>query len=271
MTTLLYVDDVRIDVDGVPACEGLTLETTGSRAIVVGAPRVLFEAVTGLRPIARGTVLVNGAAPSPKTCAAAPLDPPLPPKWKALEYVTWSARLAGHRNAKASALEAINALKLDAYLKSPLLNLPAHARRAVVIAAAMATAAPVVAFEDPMSGLAEELATALGGAIVDAFAERLWLCFSSLPRPTSPLAQHADDVLVAEGATSFIRSTSTRFVARIHGDPALLGARLAARGVAVEVRGSRMIFDLGGTVSTAELFAMSVEASATIVELHPLS
>ena len=48
---LLKIEDLRVDVDGVPACDGLTLQTRGERVLVLGAPRVLFEATCGLRPV----------------------------------------------------------------------------------------------------------------------------------------------------------------------------------------------------------------------------
>ena len=51
---LLLVEDLRVDVDGVPACDGLTLRTSGDRVLVLGAPRAFYEAVCGVRPVVRG-------------------------------------------------------------------------------------------------------------------------------------------------------------------------------------------------------------------------
>ena len=57
MTTsvpLLEARGVRIDVEGVPALEGLTFATRGAHALVLGAPRALFRAAIGVVPVVRG-------------------------------------------------------------------------------------------------------------------------------------------------------------------------------------------------------------------------
>src|SRR5256885_7643778 len=129
---LLVVEDARVDVDGVPACDGLALRTRADRVLVLGAPRALFLATCALAPVVRGRISVRGTNASDavrdRIVAGAPLDPPLPPKWTALEYVMWSARLAGHakRDAIANAKEAIDRLQLASMSKTPLARLPVH-------------------------------------------------------------------------------------------------------------------------------------------------
>ena len=102
---------MRVDDAGVAAIDGLTLATTTTRAVVLGAARALFEAASGIRPIAHGSLRVLGVpiahAIAEGLVAGAPLDVPLPPDWTARAYVTWSARLAGNDKAKASTLAGV--------------------------------------------------------------------------------------------------------------------------------------------------------------------
>jgi hypothetical protein len=287
---LLAVDDARVDLDGVPACDGLTLRTTSERALVLGAPRALFLAAAGLAPVVRGDVRVRGtsavAAVRSRVVAGSPLDPPLPPKWTALEYATWSARLAGHpkRDAAALAREALDKLQLPAKDKALLPTLPPHARRAVVLAGAMATGAEVVAIEDPLGGFPEEIAVTWARLLTTALEGRPWLVFAPRVPLTSPLAQRAEEAIVVSGARVDAQAspaalaaegdTSRRFVARVQGPVASLGPRLADRGARLETAGAspaRVVVDLGPELTTAELLALCVDAGVTVVELFPVA
>jgi ABC-2 type transport system ATP-binding protein len=110
---VLSASEARIAVDGVTAIDRLTLETKGDHVVVAGDARALFAAITGV-PLAdpaaddglpgeayvtAGTLTLAGAAVAQRAhlrvMGAAPLDPPLPPRWTAEEYVAWGARLAG--------------------------------------------------------------------------------------------------------------------------------------------------------------------------------
>src|ERR1700722_1964053 len=100
MPSLLSASSVRVDVDGVPALDGLSLATTGDKVLVLGAARALFEAAAGLRSVLRGDLGVDGRPPKEAAreaaVACAPLDPPLPGRWTLMQYVHWSARLVGY-------------------------------------------------------------------------------------------------------------------------------------------------------------------------------
>ena len=269
MAALLVVDDARIDIDGVPVCEGLTLEAAkGDRAVIIGAPRGLFEATCGLLPVVRGKVIVRGAAPKSTTCAAAPLDPPLPKTWKALEYVTWSARLGGSADAKKSATDAMKKLKLDAYLKSPIANLPLHVKRALVVAGAFATPAQTIVLQDPTTGVAEDLARIVAQMIASAI-DRPWILFAARPDPASPLFVAADETISIRGARGSALTSPTAFVARVEGAARVLAERLAEQGIETTIEGQELAFDLKDRLTTADLFALAVESEATVVELRP--
>ena len=280
---LLVVEDLRVDVEDVPACDGLTLRTRGDRVLVLGAPRALQEAICGTRPVVRGALRIRGTAAGLAArdgiVAGAPLDPPLPPKWTAIEYVTWSARLAGHSasDARALAKDAIALVQLGAMATHPIARLVPHARRGVVLAAALATDAGVLVVEDPLAGLPEEIARTWALIMVQALADRAWLILASRVALTSPLAMEADEALLvtssrllAQGPPAEIAAADRRFVARIHGPLEELGARLVERGGRMEVQGAQVLIDLG-TTTTAELLGMCTELEATVVEMVPLA
>jgi len=281
---LLFAEDLRVDVDGVPTCDGLTFRTTGDRTLVLGAPHALFEATCGLRPVVRGALRVRGSAVSSAArdgiIAAAPLDPPLPPKWTVLDYVTWSSRLAGHSagDARALAVEAIDRVQLEALSRTTLDRMIPHARRGVVLASAIATEAAVIAVQDPLANLPEEIARTWARILVTALADRSWVIFAARVSLTSPLAMHADEALVvsssrldAQGPPAEIAAADRRYVARIHGSLDALEARLAERGAKMDVQGAQVLLDLGDSVTTADLLGMCEELDATVVEMVPLA
>lgn len=281
---LLVASDLRVDVDGVPACDGLTLTTTSERVLVLGAPRALFEATAGLRPVVRGVLTVRGATAAAAVgsglLAGAALDPPLPPKWTPKEYVTWSARLAGLSKADAQRLaaDAIARLQLVAMEKVGLATLAPHARRAVVVAAALATGATVIAMEDPLGGLPEELARTFARILVSALEERSFIVFAPRLPLTSPLALAAEEAIVVasssvltQGAPAEIAAAERRFVARVQGPVEALGAKLAERGGHLTAVGAQVHFDLGESMTTADLLGLCLESDVTVVELRSLA
>jgi len=283
---LLKIEDLRVDVDGVPACDGLTLQTRGEHVLVLGAPRVVFEVTCGLRPVMRGLLRVRGceagAAVRGAVIAGAPLDPPLPPKWTALEYVTWSSRLAGHSSAAARTLakDAIALVQLGPLAGGTLERMVPHARRGVVLAAALATGAAAIALEDPLAGLPEEVARSWAKVVVQALGERSWIVFAGRLPLTSPLAMNADEALMisssrldAQGPPAEIAAADRRFVARIQSTGPLetLGARLSERGATMDIQGAQVLLDLGSTMTTADLLRLCAELDATVVEMVPVA
>ena len=280
----MVAEDLRVDVDGVPACDGLTFRTSGDRVLVLGAPRALFESLTGLRPVVRGALSIRGSAASAATreglVAGAPLDPALPAKWTALEYVTWSSRLVGHSagDARSLAKEAMARVQLGPLATLPLARLVTHARRAVVLAAALATDAAVLVVDDPLATLPEEVARTWARILVQALEERPWIVLAARVSLTSPLAMNADEALVvsasrvdAQGPPAEIAAADRRFVARIHGSLESLGKRLAERGARMDIQGAQVVLELGDSVTTAELLAMCAEADVTLVEMVPVA
>ena len=276
--------DLRIDADsGVPSCDGVTFATTGERVLLLAAPHALFLGATGLAPVIRGALAVRGIPAADAalrvTIAGAAMDPPLPPRWTVLEYLTWSARLSGvpHVEAGPSAARAIERLKLGPMGKTPLAKLVPHARRATVVGAALATYAEVIALDDPLGGLPDEVADAYGSVLVEALDDRAWIVFAPRMPLASPLGAAADEALVfghggevdAQGVPRVIAGASRRFVGRTLGSIEGLAASLESRGARLETKGAHVLFDLGATLSTGELVAMCAAADVTVVELLP--
>lgn len=281
---LLSALDLRVDVDGVPACDGVAFSTTGDRVLVLGASRALFEATIGLRPVVRGKLEIRGVSPGAAidsgTLAGVPLDPPLPPKWNLVEYIEWSSRLAGHgvSDAKRFASAAVSKMQLGAMAKQPLAALVPHARRAVVLASALATNAEVLVLEDPCAGLPEEIARSWARILVGALDDKPWITFAARVPLTSPLALAADEAVavsstrvLAQGAPAEIAAADKRYVARVHGRVEPLAARIVERGGRLEVQGAQVVIDLGESLTTAELLGLCIETDVTVVEMQPIA
>jgi hypothetical protein len=149
-----------------------------------------------------------------------------------------------------------------------------------VLAAALATGAAVIAVEDPLAALPEEIARTWARILVSALADRSWLVFAARISLTSPVAMNADEALMvsssrldAQGPPAEIAAADRRYVARIHSTQPLeaLRARLAERGAKMEVQGAQVLLDLGSTVTTADLLGICAELDATVVEIAPVA
>lgn len=280
----LVADDLRVDVDDVPSCDGLTFRTTAERALVLGAPRSLFQATMGLRPVRRGALEIDGRpadeAQLAGRSAGVPLDPALPADWSPLAYVTWSARLLGigRKDAEERAKAALARVELRAMAKARVGGLALHAKRATVLAAALATEAPIVLLEDPCDGLPEEVARGFASTVIGALSDRRWVLFAPRLALTSPFALAAEEALIAsatrleaQGSPTTVAGSARLWVARMSGPVEALAAALAARSVRLDVRGAQVHLDLGPEgFRTSDLLAACAATDVTVVELHPV-
>ncbi len=289
-TPLVATKDLRIDVHGVAAVDGLTLETTQDRVVVVGAPRALLEAVCGTVRPARGSVSVQGIpatdALASGVIAGASLDPPLPPDWTPVSYTTWSARLAGFAGAEATARAeaAIEKLGLRPHAHERLGRATLAARRATTIAAAYATGARVIALEDPsLDGLDGEAGNALLKVVANALEARAWILFAARAPLSSPLVAGAGEAIVLAGSTVAERGAPTtlatrarRYVVDVQGPGESLARALAVRGAVVEsvvvaTGSARFILELPEESTTRDLFECAQEVGAVVIELRPIA
>jgi ABC-type multidrug transport system ATPase subunit len=285
MRPLLEVVRVRVDVGGVPQVDGLSFTTTGERVLVLAAPRALFEAAAALTGVRHGELLVSGVLPrvavSRGLVASAPLGLPLPPSWSALEYVTWSARLAGHRAQDSDDLarRSLRDLKLDAIAGVRLRLVPLAARRALGVAAAVATGAATLLLEDPLRDLPDDAARSLARTVVRATEGLRTVIFAPRSSLASPLSIDADEVIVlgansvmAQGAPAEVAARDRTYSLRVHGRGASFAQLAEARGARVSGRGSLWTVDLGSSpLAPTDILDMAAASDTVVLDLRPLS
>jgi ABC-2 type transport system ATP-binding protein len=281
---LLELVQARIDVDGVPAVDGLSLRATGDRVIVLGGAKALFETAAGVRSPSHGEVQVRGVAARraarERNVAGAPVAPPLPPKWTAREYVTWSARISGQGRREATLLveQSIAALKMGAAAGEKLGATSTQTRRATVIAAALATGAGAIFLEEPLMGLSDDAARNFARVVLKALEGRSWIVFSARLPLESPFAMDADEAaivgksrVIAQGAPAELAAHERTYALRVLGRAEDFARLAAARGARVSGSGNHLTVDLGESLLVSDLLRVAAETEATVLELEPLA
>jgi ABC-type multidrug transport system ATPase subunit len=290
---LLEARDLRVDaptVGGTPCIDGLSLQSQGRRLVVLGAPRALFAAVSGVVAPSRGLVLVEGerarAALLENVVAGAPLDPPLPPTWTPRRYIQWSARLARHDAGEAAerADTAIGRFKMAAVAHQRLRELPLHVRRATVIAAAIATGARTLVLEDPTAVLPDEIARTFARTLLDALGDSPFIVFAGRAPLDAPLSVAADEAILLNGSAVAgqgplrdLAAHDATYAVRVVGSSARFAELVRARGGIVHPddqrpEGALLTVHLAGACNkTSDLLDAAEEASAVLVELRPIA
>lgn len=206
---LLLLDRALLDL---PGASPRDLRLDGPRALLLGDASFLLAPLLHRAPLVSGSFLVQGQPLEqldPRSLGGVPLDPPLPLNWSPLEYVTWSARLAGLPPAAAttSATQHCHELGLGAWSSRPLGQLHAVFRRITVLAHALVTAPSLLLLEAPLAGLAPDAASYLVQAISVAIQGRAALITSPPFLPEDPAARlaaavdHLVDLDVPSGPT----------------------------------------------------------------------
>jgi ABC-type multidrug transport system ATPase subunit len=280
---LLHADSVRVD-DGMPVVENLTIETVGTNVAIVGAANALFQAVSGVRPVTRGTLRVCGMSPRDAlragAMASAPIDVAVPARWTVHELARENARLAGQAKTVANKLakDALHAMQLDAYATKKLSAVDAPVKRAAMIAAALATGANTIVVEDFTAGLPDAAARSLSKLFVAACEGRRWIVFAGRLALSSPIGLHADEALlfaggrfVCAGLPAEIASRERTYTVRTSGEAEPFAAKLRERGARVEGEGVVLTVTIPEDLATHELVALARDANVVVLELLPLS
>jgi ABC-type multidrug transport system ATPase subunit len=272
---LLEIVRVRIDVAGVPAVDGLSAATTGDRVLVLGSgARVPSHGELRLRGEAARSAVRAGSA------AGAPLESPLPPKWTAREYVTWSARICGYakKDAQSLAAQAMERMQMNAVADDPLARASAQTRRATSVAAALATGAKTLLLEDPTRGLPDEVARNFARVLIRALEGSGWAVFASRVSLASPLAMDADEAIVisgdrvvGQGAPAELAARERAYAVRVLGPVEDFSRIASERGARVSGHGADLTIDLGESLAVSDLLRAAVDARATLLELQPLA
>lgn len=309
-TPLIEAREARIAVDGVIAIERLTLATTGDRVVLAGDVGALLGALTGVPRSAGGggrvrvtragddlelpgeAYVVAGSlrlagksvaeAAHVATTGAAALDPPLPPRWTAGEYVEWGARLAG---ASASAARELGAAALArtglaAARRRATGSLSLAERRALVIAQAISAGPEVVILEAPLGGLEGAAAAFVLHAVnVAAEGRRMVLSTGTLDVASAEgaVARGASHVVVLargevalEGSPAELFAGARVYALTVRSNAEPLRAELSARGI--DLRGGPVRFSVALPAGTGsgEILAAASAARAAMVEMVAL-
>jgi len=208
------------------------------------------------------------------------VDAPLSPKWTARDYVTWSARIAGHRKKDAIVLaeQAMVQMKMVVTAGERLSGASTQTRRAVSIAAALATGAEAIFLEEPLLGLPDDAARHFARIILRALEGRSWMVFSARLPLESPFAMDADEAAIvagsrvlAQGAPAELATREHAYAVRVLGRAADFARIATERGAHVSGSGNDLTVDLGEGLSVSDLLRVALEARATVLELEPLA
>jgi ABC-type multidrug transport system ATPase subunit len=280
--SVLTIEDMRVDVGGVPDTDGLTLRSEARHLVILGGGRGLFEALGGTSSLQRGRVAIEGSDPRALVregaLASAPIDVPLPPKWSALEYATWSARLGGAEEAPARSVAEHLLGELGIDPRTLLGKATVESRRAAAMAGAIATGARVIVFRDPAEGIPKDVARAFARVLARALEDRAWIMFAAELPLASPFALAAEEAIVvfgsrvvAQGAPAEIAALERSYAVRATGDVAAFAKLVEDAGGRVSPRPSEhMAIDLGAELEVRDLFALAQDANAVVVEVLPL-
>jgi ABC-type multidrug transport system ATPase subunit len=283
VSALFEAEELRVDEAGIPVVDGLTCASSSDTVLVLGAPRALFGALSGVRTPSHGRLAVLGVPPIEAVrggkLGSAPYDATLPGSWTLGAYVTWAARLSrGGVDARSRAEDAIERLLLRPFAASRCRTLAPHVVRAGVIAGALAAGAEALFFEDPTLGLPDAVARPLARTVMRALEGKKWALFCSTIALDSPFALRADEAMVfangafaVQGAPAEIAVKDRTFFVRAFGPTDALATRIRAAGGDVRGEGDERVIELGPRLTSTDLFELAAEADVTIVELAPVA
>ncbi len=284
---LLAARALRVDVDGAVAIEGATFETRGTSVAIVGDGSGLLGAMAGRADVRSGSLALIGLDVARRehmgaaTIGVAPLDPPLPPKWTAREYLVWGARLAGidRSSAEQLALATMGELGVQKIAAVQASALAQADRRALVIAQAVVAGPRVLLATGPLSGLSGQDAAYVAAVLDAATHGRKWIVSLSnlyAGSDENVLAGRADDLLVfasgrlvRQGKLHRIEEGTVGYTLMLRGRVAEFRDALRSRGVELSGGPQRFFVELPANMKAQELVALSAEVGAPLVELVP--
>jgi len=284
---LIAADDLRIDVGGAIAIERTTFASRGGSVALLGDEHGILSAIAGAAEIRAGTLSIlgtevgDGAHLRSNLVGIAPLDPPLPPRWTAREYLVWGSRLAGADRATAArdAAAALTDFGLNPVAGQKLEALSLTERRVLVLAQAVIAGPAVLVAPAPLSGLGGREAAYVASAWTTASRGRRWIVSLSnlyLGSAESVLAQSADDVLlfasgrlVRQGKLDRLESGAIGYTITVRSKIDELRAALRARGIDLAGGPQRFFVELPREMKAQDLLTLSADIGAPIVELVP--
>jgi ABC-type multidrug transport system ATPase subunit len=284
---LVAAHELRIDVGGAIAIERATFASRGGSVALLGDEHGILSAIAGAAQIRAGTLSIlgveisDGAHLRSNLVGMAALDPPLPPRWTAREYLLWGSRLAGADRATAGrdADAALAEFGLQAAAAQKLESLSLIERRVLVLAQAVIARPPLLVASGPLSGLGGRESAYVANAWATASRGRRWIVSLSnlyLGSAESVLAQSADDLLlfasgrlVRQGKLDRIESGAVGYTLTVRSKVDELRAALRTRGVDLAGGPQRFFVELPREMKAQDLLNLSLDVGAPIVELVP--
>ena len=184
--------------------------------------------------------------------------------------------------AMSAASETMEELAISPFARAKLQRASLTVRRATVVAAALATGAPVLLVEDPGVDLPPEARGAFLRLVVRALAGRRTAFFAARVSLESAVGLAADEAILIDGgrvaiqgAPAQIASSEHAFSLRLAGDVRAFEGAVATRGARLLVPSNptaptRLSLDIG-PLTTTELLRIALECNAVVLELHPLA
>jgi ABC-2 type transport system ATP-binding protein len=290
---LFELVSARIDREGVPLLEGLSLSANGPRIALLGDWTALFELLEGNALLVSGSARVHGTALSAALAdgvvGSVRRESILPKSWTTTRYLEESARLHGmsRSDAVTSTRGVLAILGLEELAQKKLGTLRDHERRAASIARARLGEPAVIAIEAPLAG-ADAERTYLLELVERACAGRASIVSIDDTNPTgeaATLAENANDVLVLERGTLVGPLRAERFLVSVTANAHSFAEALARDGLVVHVarpNGTFGPFDAavatgGGalrflveTTNAETILGASLDTNAPVVELVPV-
>ena len=284
---LVAAHDLRIDTRGAIAIERASFTSHGHSVALLGDEHGILSAIAGAADIRSGTLCIlgvevgDGAHLRSNLVGVAAVDPPLPPRWTAREYLVWGARLGGADKASAGrdAAQALAEFGLESAADQRLDSLPLAERRVLVLAQAVIGKPAVLVASTPLSGLGGREASYVASAWATASRGRQWIVSLSnlyLGSAESVLAQSADDLLlfssgrlVRQGKLDRLESGAVGYTLTVRSKIEELREALRARGIDLTGGPRRFFVELPKEMKAQDLLSISADIGAPIVELVP--
>jgi ABC-type Na+ transport system ATPase subunit NatA len=290
---LFELVSARIDREGVPRIESLSVTAAGPRVALLGDWSALFELMQNEAKLVAGSVRLLGHSAEgvlgSGVAALSARDPELPKGWTVQRYLEESAALFGmrERDARDTARGVLAILGQTELETRKISSLRLHEQRAVSIARARLGEPLVLCLEAPLAGIDTELPylvelierAAVGRALVLSLDE------TDPEGEARALADRADDKLVLVAGALVGPTLATRFFVSVSDNAHSFADALSAQGHAIQVaqpngsfgpvdpaelvRGGARRFIIETSSSDAILDA-SLATSAPILELRPL-
>lgn len=270
----------RIDREGVPLLEGVSLSSNGPRVALLGDWTALFDLLEGDATLVSGSARVQGTALATALAdgvvGSVRRQPILPKSWTTAHYLEQSGRLLGMSRSDATTTTrgVLAMLGLEALSDKKLGALREHERRAASIARARLGEPAVLAIEAPLAGADAERAYLLE-LVERASAGRASIVSHDDTNPSAEaatLVERANDVLILERGTLVGALRAERYLVGVTTNAQAFADALARDGLvvhAVGTDGSTLRFLVETTTSEAILEA-SLGTNAPIIELVPV-